>query len=478
MTSMPILKTPIGSRERSRKTSVLSSLSRNENFKSNPSRVRFESRFSTKKPISMSQTERERRKHEALDFLRNETSSLKNSMSSGSFSYKNNSMSGLASNTDPASLKTYELLGEAPINRIKNIPSRSILYDDNAVKNITKKSLKSNPLGYKPPFLSTSSRISDYTSRVNKPKSFYTNDNNNNGLLNSLSKFGSKVFRSILYNEEDTSLNRQNNNAFESSHISSLMTDDILKSQLKQKELNLQLAEKQRYLNELNKQIMMAEQETVRSPTFYNDQSKAIDKQIEKLDERLQNVLDEVNSTSNGKLLKELGGIKEELTSLRRKQESNNIKFESQFEDMRIENQMNRQKFDRLFKNLEEKRKELDLEKNSLIQILKDQKNTTRSGNKSMFQRHESSPLKSDINLYNGFDDDISNENEKRNDDFDIEFEEASNISDDSAETRDILRYILKNKRQHTPKNSRIKSRMRKIRNNLKQIENVTNRKD
>lgn len=475
MSYIPALKTPIGQPRRSFRTDsrAMNSLEngtradrfagRSENRPA-PSQVRFKNVLpSSKNPISLNQKERERRKHEALEFLRKETrtgQSVTHSIPRKYTTRQNN----------PESLKTYQLLGEKPIDPIPGSSSRYAIYDDQTVKNITRESLRRNPLGY-------TSRISDRRSKVSKPSTSHALKNN--GLLSSLSNFGSKVFRSILYSEQDTNPNEPSSQpSFSSlgSFRSDLQKeqDDILRNEIKQKEMDVQLAERRRYLDELNRQIVRTEKTLASdSPTTIMDQSKSIDQQIGKLDERLQNILEEVNSTSNGKLLKELESIKGELTALRRKQESNNMKFESRFEDMKLENQLNRQKFDQLFDELEEKRKELDLEKDTLIKILQkngsDQTNTKFEKRRNYFYEKADNDLtaKRQPNIYNKgvISEHEGSENDDGHDDDDDEDESGSS---------DIMKYIRKNKRKnvdYTP--VRVRDRIKQITSNLKKIEKV-----
>lgn len=461
-----------GSRDRS---SRLATSSVDDIGKQPGSRVRFNTHLAAKKPFSLSQTERERRKHEALDFLRKETANTGYSRRSRtSLGSENHFEPKTSSRTNPANLKTYELLGEQPINRIPTVSSRSILYDNEAIRNITRESRKRDPLGFR-----STGGITDNFSKVRKPQASY--NSKNHSILNSLSNFGSRVLRSVLYNEENTDLKTVGDVTPSVTQLQKGQAER-LESELKQKELDLQLAERTRYLNELNRQIQMREQENHSNSTDFVDQSKSIDKQIGKLDERLQSILEEVNASSNGKLLEELGRIKEELTSLRRKQESNNLNFQSQFEDMKLENYKNRQKFDKLFKELEEKRKELDLEKNGLIELLQNHKSPFT--NPSLDESTILKTLSNKADSYNAVEYKNTNDKGDYNSStasdpiYQFDSEEDNSTNSDNEEVRDILRYILKHKRNHKLSNSKVKSRVRQIRNNLQKIEQTTNKKE
>ncbi|ODQ45565.1 hypothetical protein PICMEDRAFT_73083 [Pichia membranifaciens NRRL Y-2026] len=474
MSYIPALKTPIGQPRRSFRTDSQGIASSENGTRADrfaeisksrpaPSQVRFKSVLpSSKNSISLNQNERERRKHEALEFLRKETRASHSTNHSIPRKYTSRQ-------NNPDSLKTYQLLGERPIDRIPGSSSRSAIYDDQTVKNITRESLRRNPLGY-------TSQISDRRSRVSKPNNSFASKNN--GLLSSLSNFGSKVFRSILYSEQDTNPNEPSSQPSFSS-LGSFRSDlhkeqdDILRSEIKQKELDLQLEERRRYLDELNRQIVRTEKTLASdSPKTIMDQSKSIDQQIGKLDERLQNILEEVNSTSNGKLLKELESIKGELTTLRRKQESNNMKFESRFEDMKLENQLNRQKFDQLFEELEEKRKELDLEKDTLIKIL--QRNGTEHTN-TKFDKRKNYTSEANIDTtarkrVNSYTKGIFSDNENGENDDDDDDDDDDN--DDEAGSSDIMKYIKENRRRNTDYTPvRVRNRIRQITNSLKKIE-------
>lgn len=494
MSFIPVLKTPIGQPRKTlrddprgintfRHEPSTERLTGRSESRAMPSQVRFKSSLlSTRNPVSLNQNERERRKHEALEFLKKETRSNQSNTKEPSGRYTTRR------NNNPDSLKTYQLLGEKPIDRISNSSSKRAIYDDHTIKNITRESLRRNPLGY-------GSRIADNSSRISKPTALYTSKNNS--LLSSLSNFGSKVFRSILYSEQDTNpIESSSQPSFSS--LGSLRSDlqkeqdELLKSEIKQKELDLQLAERRRYLDELNKQIVRTEKHLESdSPVTLLDQSKSIDKQIEKLDGRLQSILEEVNSSSNGKLLKELESIKDELTTLRRKQETNNMKFESKFEDMKLENQLNRQKFDQLFDDLEEKRKELDMEKDTLIRILK--RNSADQTSNGLVKRSTRSfeNLEDEINAmkranryakrakvashnsrdYGQFDEDDDEDGEDGDD--------ANDEDDDDEGSSDIINYIMKNKRKKAAYTTgRMKSHIRQITNNLKKIEEAAKKSE
>ena len=492
-------------KDRIRKLSSTGPSSITKKLGTSSSRVRFKSNNLSSDRLSLSQVERERRKNEALEFLKRETSNKgKNDLRSTSsrYSFKSTDLpsrqfeyrksSNLFSNRDPASLKTYELLGEKPIDRIGHIPTRAALYDDDTIKNITKESLRRNPLD----------SFGSYSS-TKAPTTFskYQHEQNNS-LLNSLSNFGSKIFRSILYNENDGESNATYKSRSSPIIPSNIRTynDDILQKELKKKELDLQLEESKRYLNELNKTILEKKDNKTKINTAddsldYIGQSKTIDKQIENLDNRIQTVLDEVNLTSNSKLLEELGSIKNELVNLRRKQETNNIKFESKFEDMKLENQKSQEKFESLYRELETKKRELDLEKKSLIRLLKDQ--AKGSGilkpSKVRFSDNKlgkSSPIKNDYRCDEneiGEDGDDNNDddyttgydNNKKNNnnenDYDDENDEDDDQDENDEDVRDILRYILKNKRSKGVKTMRSrKEKINKIKNNLNKIEKAS----
>lgn len=377
------------------------------------SRVRFAGSTSTAAatPLPASQRERERRKRQALEFLQSETGGVRKPQRTP---LRRPTHMTTPTRVSDRSSRLYN-------DNIPTISSKSVMYDENALRNLRKESLRHNPL------LSESSSPKRYTqTRTASP-----NYSNSNGLLNSLGKFGSKVLSSILYSEDTTGPY----GATSTPSVSADVRSKRLDAELQAKELELQVEERKRYLRQLNEQINGLEK-----LKGVEKEDVSIDKQIGNLDQRLQNILEEVNSSSNAKLLNELESIKEELTSLRRKQETNNMKFESKFEDMMMENQISRQKFDKMYKELEEKRKQLDTEKNTLIRLLKDSKELGHAV------------------------DDLG----EKNDSGDSPYE---NDDEDEAEAKDILRYLMKHRRR---KNVKSPSRLRQIRNNLNNIEKAT----
>lgn len=481
--------------------------------------VHFNSTLRPADPLSMSQRERERRKSEALNFLKRETSTFskadqRNTKTSDLFgsseigrstgsrrrappaNVRDYQSSSKARERDPASIKTFELLGENPISRIGMLPSKAAIYDENILKNITRESFRRNPLSTSP------SRPNLSGSRISKPSTAtptsYTMKNT--GLLNSLSNFGSKVFKSILYNEDEPTSSPRVGSSYNSPKLRTIPQDQRIESDLRrQRELDLQLEERRRYLEQLNEKIAQAEnvnqrvssmsQTPINDSVSFLDQSQTIDKQIEKLDNRLQSILNEVNIGSNGKLIEELGGIKDELASLRKKQETNNIKFESKFEDIKLENQKNRQKFDRLYQDLESKKKELDMEKNALLKLLKT-KRTDRSLKVGILKSPSVRFRSSKASLGDEYDN-VSSDSYSDVDELDTDFQEHEGYKndedddlDDNAlgignddDTGDIIRYLLKNKRRKDLKSSRVRSsRVRKIKNNLNKIELATDK--
>lgn len=479
MSYIPSLKKPM---EQSRREFRSSSRINSTNGVTNTSTINprlSQVRFHTDTPlnktsISLDISERERRKREALEFLKRET--RKSNYSTGtkpSSSTDRISSRYSTSNVrkNPETLKTYELLGENPIRRVPPSSKYSI-YDDQTIKNITKDSYIKNPLRY-------NSRIGDIKSRVSKPSvSSQSHNSRNNSLLNSLSNLGSKVFRSILYNEQDTNINEPFNNSSYNS-LNSMdynnSREEFLKNEIKQKELDLQLAERKRYLDELNRKIEETEKRTtVESPI---QQAKHIDKQIEKLDERLQNILEGVQSSSNEKLLKEMESIRNELTALRRKQESNNMRFESKFEDMKLENQLNRQKFDQLFNELEEKRKQLDVEKNMLIKKLKMNDHNFRNDqidSNFIDKETKNSTKKQKLTYIDSFDADDTSSEAVIDRNYEIEDDQSEEEKMENDYDDDILRYIIKNRRKSNIKSKNVRNKIRKIRNNLNNIDSVT----
>lgn len=486
MSYVPNIRKPLEQSRREYRSSSRINLANGVNHTSTTNlrpRVRFPANTSLDKTsISVDLSERERRKREALEFLRKETRNSNYSMGtkpSNSTSRISSSYSTPNLRKAPESLKTYELLGENPIRHVP-VSSKYSIYDDQTIKNITKDSYIKNPLRY-------NSRISDMKSRISKPSVLSrSNNSRNNSLLDSLSNLGSKVFRSILYNEQDTNINEPSNNSSYNSlnsidYTNTNSREDFLKNEIKQKELDLQLAERKRYLDELNKKIEETEKRTtVKSPI---QQAKYIDKQIEKLDERLQNILEGVQSSSNEKLLKEMESVRNELTTLRRKQESNNMKFESKFEDMKLENQLNRQKFDQLFNELEEKRKQLDLEKNRLIKQLKmndhnfknEQNNSTFLSKeiRSSAKKHKPSYI-DNYDVYDTSSDDNIDFNDKNGEDQNDEKKEKNEENEENDYDDDLLRYIIENRRKSNIKSKNVRNKIKKIRNNLNNIDSVT----
>lgn len=474
MSYIPKLRTPLDRNQRNR-NGMESTLSGMDIKGGNPingkttSRVRFSSIGNNPNPrsglrnantsISLDQDKRERRKHEALAFLKRETGDTSR--------YGNYGVN---------KTKTYDLLGEEPIKNLSstttaqklNLNSTSrifdnklnlqnSLYDDDMLKRIRRESLRRNPL---------SSSLPTNSNRIRKPdilhhSKSYVPSKNNKGLLNSLSNLGSKVFKSIIYNEEDTTpSNAQNiNSSFDLTRLQRL--------NMEEKELEAKLEAKRKYLNQINMEIDASHNKFQNIHTNVSENiDNGIDNSIKNLDTRLQNIIEEVSSSSNIKLMTELDTIKNELNSLRRRQESNNIKFESRFEDMKLESQLNRQKFDKLFTELDQKSKELDQERETFFRLLQTNHKKNKTGNSSgvrlgVLGTEDTSALKMKNGKDSDSDDSISGEDDNDNDE-------------------NLIRYILKTRRQRTGADSKIhkaekvNKKMKNLKSRLKHIEKMT----
>lgn len=318
-------------------------------------RVRFSTpvRDQNRTNTTLTDAERTKRKRDALDFLRRERSQPAESTLESVLARNREKRSS----TDPLNRKTYELLKERPIAKISDRTRRTILRDDKNADSFAKKFHNEYASG-----------IDENAKETNRPQS----------LLNSLSEFGSKLLGSILFNEKNVTEEPVPKERYKRPYDDSSSRYRQLPSMTPYAnntnhidELDSTLKLQQAKLDKLNRELESKRMLSLNDPFYDNRYFQA---KTDNIENKLQSILKEVNNDSNDKLLKELVSIKEELIGLKKKQESNNIKFESRFEDLKMEQQRNKRNFDRMISELDEKREILDLEKEKLMKLLKKRK--------------------------------------------------------------------------------------------------------
>lgn len=425
MSYIPTLKTPVFDR-RTRETNSGRTTARTTRPSVN--RVRFDTIDRSRTPISLTQRERERRKNDALNFLRKETNendkrrSNRTELGASRSNYGSNSQSN-------SRFKTFELLNDEPISKLNKYSAGSILNESEKIRNSLKfeniKKSRFDPFGY-----DRTSRISDMNSKINKPR----NKRNDNGLLNSISNFGSKIINSILYNEEDTSVRNFGSRAIDNKDVN--------------EELNLKLIEKKMYLDKLNKEIERKELEMKKlnqNNSHNNSTNGTTDETtINDLNLRIDNLISEFKMNSNINYLDELNSLKDDLKILKRLQDSNNFKINNKFQDFKIENQLNFEKLLKTVKNVKE-----NAESNSMPQ------------------------KKSRMNTISNFD------CERIDSDDSIESKDSDDSIDSlDSDDKDILNYIIKNRSNKNigNANSKLRNKIKRIKDNLKNIEEITSK--
>lgn len=308
----------------------------------------FMHQFGEKLPEKLTDAEKAKRKRDAMEFLYKETTS---NHKTALDSVLEKSRAKSDNNRDPINRKTYELLRERPIRNISDRTRRHILRDDTIADNVARESLKFQRQAI--------------PQKYGNDKLHSSNNKSTSSLLNSLSEFGSKLLGSILYNEAQTDLRR-------TSPVKSSYEIPQTKPILEQ-ELNSTINLQQAKLDKINRDIETRKLMAMNEPLYEN---QYLQRKTEGIEDKLQSILKEVNNDSNDKLLKELLNIKDELIGLKKKQESNNMRFESRFEDLKLEQQRNKRNFDRMIHELDEKRDDLDREKDKIIRLLKKRKST------------------------------------------------------------------------------------------------------
>lgn len=312
------------------------------------------------KPLhNLSDAEKSRRKRAAMEFLNRETNNFSNTTLE---SVTEHNRPRKPASGDPINRKTYELLRERPIRHISERTRHNALRNDAVADTVAREARHS--------------LIQD-NEEGNRRKYEKSRDRKSHSLLGSLSEFGSKVLGSILYNENQTGVLKEESKP-----------KYTRESQVRDAGLDSTIILQQAKLDKINREIEMKKLMAINDPVYEN---RLLQRRTEGLEDKLQSILKEVNTDSNERLLKELLSIKNEVIELKKKQESNNMRFESRFEDLKLEQQRNKRSFDRMISELDEKREDLDREKDKIIRMLK------RRKTKSRRQREVSESSESDI---------------------------------------------------------------------------------
>ncbi|KAG7750266.1 hypothetical protein KL911_000673 [Ogataea haglerorum] len=298
------------------------------NFSRTPTSERV--RFS--RDTKLSDYEKRRRSTAASEFLENNSSTnLKTDR------YRSSIGSSLKTRYEsPRSIlrpsahekKSYELFGESPI---RSIPDSRRFETDDILSSIKKKRYP----------------LTDRRSRVTKPTSSRAHDS----LLGSLTSIGSKLLQSVLYNENK----------------------DIASEQETKQEVRP------------TEGIKIDPVQPISSP-------HSLERTLNEKFRLLENLIRELKTESRETVMDKLTDLKGEILNLRASQELINTKFEERYEELRIENELNKRKFEKLFADLEAKRDELDKEKTEYIRLL--QKETRKRYGDSLGSDEDEYPRK------------------------------------------------------------------------------------
>lgn len=344
---MPHLRRPIGVNDR-----------RNERSKDH---VRFADEPDTKyrrsgrHTIGLTALEKEARKEDALKFLRRRNGYRSDFKDHDGIHSRLRASSYPIRHTDygdrDANKRTYELMKESPIRRIK---SPQGLDNDNVLRSVRREASTSMPLLDNRRF-TTSSRES--SREVHK------------GLLDSLSSVGSRLLGAALFNEkkEDGKLRENERNGNTDSFIDKWNRDELERINTNN-ELERQIRQKRKVLEQLDSSIKRStwhNREPVVGPGFTESDLKI---KMDKLEKAIKTLH---GSTSKEDVIKELGIIRQDLLSMKSRQESNNMKFESRMEELQLEAQLNLRRYKKMMEDLEQKRKEIEKQKDDMIRMLK-----------------------------------------------------------------------------------------------------------
>ncbi|KAH3664127.1 hypothetical protein OGAPHI_004841 [Ogataea philodendri] len=277
-------------------------------------RVRFS------RDTKLSDYEKQRRSSAASDFLEGSSRASTAARSDKLDRYRPLSTSSSRARTgSPRSIlrsssrdrKSYELLGESPI---RSIPNARRFETDDILSSIKKKRY---------PVLDTKSRVT----KVSKPASARLHD----GLLGSLTSIGSKLLQSVLYSE----------------------SKDIAQPEPEPESVRVRSLERP-----LERSVSV-------EPVSYG-----IERNINDKFESLASMIRDLKTEEKDSVMDKLAEVKGELLNLRATQELINSRFEERYEELKIENELNKRKFEKLFTELESKRNELDKEKTEFIKLL------------------------------------------------------------------------------------------------------------
>lgn len=277
----------------------------------------------------ISDTEKQRRRQDALDYLR-----------------RQNTQTNRGSNRiRRPERKTYELLGERPISHISRPDS---LTTSDILRNVKRKAQSQSPL-------------------VRREYGKNDEEQQHRGLLQSLSSVGSKLLGSVLFNEksEDRKL-REETRRKEARNVRRQVNVQQRRQMMEDERLEQMINEKRQTLDSLQRQI---NKERIGRDIKGREVGKpAIETKINALEDMIREMKD--NGTKD-EVMGELSSIKRELSSISRREETNNVKFEARMEQMQLESELNAKMYKKMMKELEEKRQEVAEEKDKLIGMLK-----------------------------------------------------------------------------------------------------------
>lgn len=344
MSFIPHLRRPIGTK-----------------VKGSEDHVRFadepETRYSRtgRHPTRLTRHEKEARKEDALRFLRRRNENLGGLMDNGGISRRLRTSSYAIDHPihrdRDLNKRTYELMRESPIRRIPNPQS---LNNDNVLRSVRREASSNLPILNNRKFT---------TSTTESPRKRH------GGLLDSLSSVGSRLLNAALFNErkEDRKL-RDNDRNINTDSLVEKWDKEELKRINANNELERQIRQKRRLLEQLNSSIRRSEWKDQDTPTRDEFNKYDLEAKMDKLENAIKTLH---GSTSKEDVLKELGAIRQELLGMKSRQESNNMKFESRMEELQLEAQLNLRRYKKMLEDLGRKRNEIEKQKDEMIKMLR-----------------------------------------------------------------------------------------------------------
>ncbi|QPG75342.1 hypothetical protein FOA43_002695 [Brettanomyces nanus] len=293
---------------------------------------------------TLSDEEKRRRKADAYDYLRSR--SMNESDSEDTITNRlrssNSPRHQLRSILKPSSTRrTYELMGESPIRHISH-PDR--LGSERVLESVRREASKRSPL----------TRRIDSNYRIKKVE--------HHGLLNSLSNVGSKLLSSVLFNEkgEDEKLHNT------STRLTRWNREELGKMK-ENEDLERSIREKKIALDRLNRDL--------ESRSLERLGPNSLEQKVEGIEKKKQDLRQD---DGDERVMGELASIREDLLNMRKREESSRLKFESKMEELEMEAEINEKHYKRMVKELEEKRREVDKQKDELIKELRKMKKRRR----------------------------------------------------------------------------------------------------